>query len=75
MRIEYDSDRDLLYMWFGVVGTKAARTITITPGVHADFDADEKLIGLEVLDAMEILGKKVQFEITLPSVEMTKVAR
>jgi uncharacterized protein YuzE len=75
MRIEYDSDRDLLYMWFGAVGTKAARTITITPGVHADFDADEKLIGLEVLDAMEILGKKVQFEITLPSVEMTKVAR
>jgi uncharacterized protein YuzE len=75
MRIEYDSDRDLLYMWFGVVGIKAARTITITPGVHADFDADEKLIGLEVLDAMEILGKKVQFEITLPSVEMTKVAR
>ncbi len=75
MRIEYDSDRDFLYMWCGAVGTKAARTITITPGVHADFDADEKLIGLEVLDAMEILGKKVQFEITLPSVEMTKVAR
>jgi uncharacterized protein YuzE len=75
MRIEYDSDRDFLYMWFGAVGTKAARTITITSGVHADFDANEKLIGLGMLDAMEILGKKVQFEITLPSVEMTKVAR
>ena len=68
MRIEYDPDRDLLYIWFGVVGTKAARTLTVAPGVHADFDAHGKLVGLEVLDATEVLGKSVQFEVTLPSV-------
>lgn len=56
MRIEYDPDRDLLYIWFGVVGTKAARTLTVTPGVYADFDAHGKLVGLEVLDATEVLG-------------------
>ena len=67
MKIEYDATRDLLYIWFGVPGTKAARTETITPGVHADFAADEKLIGLEVLEASSTLGHKVQFEVALPS--------
>lgn len=67
MKIEFDSERDLLYIWFGKVGTKSAQTITIVPGVYADFDVSEKLIGLEVLDATEILDKKVQFEVLLPS--------
>lgn len=67
MRIEYDAERDLLYLWFGKVGTKAARTITVAPGVHADLDRRDKLIGLEILDATEVLGRKVQFEVALPS--------
>ncbi len=66
MKIEYNSTRDLLYVWFSVPGTKAARTETIAPGVHADFDAQGKLIGLEVLDALDTLGHKVQFEVALP---------
>ncbi len=74
MRIEYDPDRDLLYIWFGTVGTKAARTITVTPGVHADFDASDRLIGLEVLDATEVLGKKVQFEVALPPIGAARAA-
>ena len=67
MKIEYDAQRDLLYIWFGVVGAKSAQTVTVSPGVHADFDANGKLIGLEVLDAKEILGTSAQLEITLPS--------
>lgn len=66
MKIEYDAARDLLYVWFGAPGTKAARTETITPGVHADLDSEGKLIGIEVLDASEMFGRKVLFEITLP---------
>lgn len=65
MKIEYDSVRDLLYVWFGVPGEKAARTETVAPGVHADFDRQGRLIGLEVLDASEVLQQKVQFEVTL----------
>ncbi len=65
MKIEYDSVRDLLYVWFGVPGEKAARTETVAPGVHADFDGQGRLIGLEVLDASEVLRQKVQFEVTL----------
>ncbi|MBC8333345.1 MAG: DUF2283 domain-containing protein [Anaerolineae bacterium] len=65
MKIEYDSLRDLLYVWFGTPGTKSARTETIMPGVHADFDRKGRLIGIEVLDAEEILGQKIQFEVIL----------
>ncbi len=67
MKIEYDSKRDLLYIWFAAIGSKAAQTLTVSPGVHADFDANQKLIGLEVLDAAEILGQKLQFEMALPT--------
>jgi len=65
MKIEYDSQRDLLYIWFAEPGTRSARTDTITPGVHADFDNMEKLVGIEVLDAAEVLGRKVRIELDL----------
>ena len=67
MKIEYDPIRDLLYLWLREPGTKAARTIAVIPGVHADLDASDKLIGLEIMDAEEILGGKVQFQVTLSS--------
>ena len=35
------------------------------PGTYADFDATGKLIGIEVLDASEVLGDTVQFEVEL----------
>jgi len=59
MKVEYDPVRDLLYIWLGVPGRKAARTDTVTPGMYADFDAQGRLIGLEVLDASEVLGPTV----------------
>ena len=65
VKIEYDSVRDLLYLWFGTPGEKAAQTVTVVPGLHADFDTGGKLIGIEVLDASEILGSKLQFEVDL----------
>ncbi len=63
MRIEYDSTHDLLYLWISVPGTRAARTETLAPGVHADFDVQGKLVGLEVLDASQVLGQQAQFEV------------
>ncbi len=70
MKIEYDPKLDLLYIWFGTPGEKAAQTITVVPGVYADFNMEGKLIGLEVLDASEVLGKRVQFEVGLPTTEV-----
>jgi uncharacterized protein YuzE len=51
VKVEYDPARDLLYVWFARPGTEAATTEVIRPGVHADFDRDGKIVGLEVLDA------------------------
>jgi uncharacterized protein YuzE len=64
MKIEYDPDRDLLYIYFAELETKATQTITITKGVHADFDKDGKLMGIEVIEASNVMGKKI--EIKLP---------
>lgn len=68
MRIEYDPERDLLYISFTDKEIKAAETVTITPGVHADFDKGKRLIGIEVIDASEIMGKKIEFKLPALSV-------
>lgn len=67
MRLEYDAVRDLLYIAFAGPESKAAQTVTVAPGVHADFDAAGKLIGLEILDAREVVGRQVEFP--LPAVQ------
>ncbi len=67
MRLEYDAVRDLLYIAFAGPESKASKTVTVAPGVHADFDAAGKLIGIEVLDASEVVGRQVEFP--LPAVQ------
>ena len=68
MKMEYDPLRDLLYLWFGTPGEKAAKTEIVAPGVHADFDRQGRLLGIEVLDVSEIWQQKVQFELSLERV-------
>lgn len=63
MRIEFDAQRDLLYLYLREGETKVVETRTITPGVHADFDREGRLIGLEVLDASETIGKTIEFRL------------
>ena len=66
MKIKYDPVRDLLYISFGMDSArKAAETVTISPGVHADLDTRGKLIGIEVIDASEVLGERVEFGVEL----------
>ena len=66
MKLEYDPVRDLLYIYFAEAHEKAAKTETVVPGVHADFNVEGKLIGIEVIDASEVIGRKIEF--TLPEV-------
>lgn len=65
MKMEYDPVRDLLYLWFGMPGEKAAKTEIVAPGVHADFDKQGRLLGIEVLDASDVWQQKIQFELSL----------
>jgi uncharacterized protein YuzE len=65
MKIEYDQEHDLLYVWFSTPGRRAARTETLAPGVHVDFDAAGRLVGMEVVEATSTLGGSLQFEMSL----------
>jgi uncharacterized protein YuzE len=50
MRLEYDPARDLVYLWFGTPGQKASSTVTVAPGMYADFDAAGKMNGNTLRD-------------------------
>ena len=54
MRIEYSKGVDALYIHLR--DAPVAESRDIQEGVTLDFDADGRLIGLEVLDASERLG-------------------
>ncbi len=63
MKIEYDPERDLLYLYFADSEAKALHTATVSPGVFADFDKEGKLIGIEIIDASEVIGNKIEFKL------------
>lgn len=63
MKLEYDSERDLFYIRFTSKSKKVNRTETIVPGVFADFDVNNRLIGIELLDASEFIDKKLELDI------------
>lgn len=56
MRISYDSEVDALYIRL-IEGEHECRTIRLTDEVALNIGPDEQLIGIEVLDAKELLGK------------------
>ena len=73
MKITFDKSRDLLYIWMGEK-QKAAKTETVSPGVHADFSSDGTLIGIEVIDAHELLDEKIELDLDLAAIDLRKSA-
>ncbi|MDI6735153.1 MAG: DUF2283 domain-containing protein [bacterium] len=63
MKIEYDPTRDLLYVYFAESTKKVAETRTIMPGVYADFSREGKIMGIEVIDASDVIGKEIKFKL------------
>ena len=55
MRITYDSEVDALYIRF--INT-AVTTQHITEGIAVDYDANGKIAGIEVLDAIKRFGNR-----------------
>ena len=48
-----------MYIYFVESEKKSAETITIKPGVFADFDKEGNLIGIEIIDAKKPWAKKL----------------
>lgn len=55
MRISYDPEIDALYIRL-LEGKHECRTVRLNEEVALNFGADERLVGIEILDAREALG-------------------
>jgi uncharacterized protein YuzE len=58
MRISYDQEVDALYIRFKET---AVSTKHLAEGIAADYDAEGRLAGIEILDAMKRLGDPTVF--------------
>lgn len=55
MRITYDTTYDTLYIRL-VEGQHQVQSRMVNPGVALDYDEDDQLVGIEVLNAREALN-------------------
>ena len=56
MKISYDSEVDALYIRL-VEGKHQCRTLQLTDEIALNLGENELLVGIEVFDATEVLGK------------------
>ncbi|MBU0760580.1 MAG: DUF2283 domain-containing protein [Nanoarchaeota archaeon] len=69
-KISYDEDNDDLFMFLD--GSKSAGAVEIGNFVF-DFDKDEKLIAIQILNASEVLSKLMKKIISLTRISKIKV--
>ena len=55
MRTHYDADADALYVRFAE--TPVSESEEVRPGIVLDFDAEGRIVAVEILDASEHLAK------------------
>ena len=56
MKITYDEEVDAMYIQL-IDGDHQCRTVSLNDDVALDFDARERLVGIEILDAKRVIGK------------------
>lgn len=56
MKITYDKETDALYIYL-IEEEQHCKTVRLTDEIALDFAKGERLIGIEILDAREVLGK------------------
>ncbi|MDP3722372.1 MAG: DUF2283 domain-containing protein [Candidatus Omnitrophota bacterium] len=63
MRIEFDPEADALYVRF--CETRPAENLDIQEGITADFDAQKRLVGIEILNVSHRLPPNTLATITV----------
>ncbi len=56
MRISYDAEIDALYIRL-IEGTQECRTVRLNDEVALNIGPGETLVGIEILDAKQVLGR------------------
>lgn len=58
MKISYDKTADALYIGFSSIKPATAGCKSLSENIIADYTEDGKLVGIEILEASEVLGKE-----------------
>jgi uncharacterized protein YuzE len=67
MRTTYSPAADALAVWLGPAGVTSVATKEIGRDVYADFDAEGRFVGIEVLNAGELLNQAELEQLPRPS--------
>ena len=73
MRISYDSEVDALYIRL-VEGEHECRTLRLNEEIALNIGAGETLVGIEILDAKEVLGKGELPKVVLENIALAPAA-
>lgn len=73
MRISYDSEVDALYIRL-VEDPCECRTLRLNDEIALNIGPDETLVGIEILDAKQVLGKGELPAVVLENVRLAKAA-
>ena len=73
MRISYDSEVDALYIRL-VEGDQQCRTLRLNEEIALNIGPGEVLVGIEILDAKQVLGKGELPSVVLDNVPLAPAA-
>lgn len=71
MKLKYDSEADALYIRL-IDGAQQVRTVNLTDEIALDFAEGEVLVGIEILDAREVIGKGELPKVILENLQLEK---
>ena len=69
MKISYDPEVDALYIRL-IEGDHECRTVRLNEEIALNIGPGEKLVGIEVLDATEVLGQGRLPDVTLENITL-----
>ena len=72
MRISYDGEVDALYIRL-LEGEHQCRTLRLTDEISLNIGEGEVLVGIEILDAKEVLGQGRLPTVTLENIALAQI--
>jgi len=70
VKLEYDKEVDALYIRIEEV--EVARTEELEEGINLDFDTNGKLIGIEILNALDRYNSRDIFTVTTEALALSE---
>ncbi len=70
MKVEYDRRVDALYI--GIHRGEVANTVEVLEGVNLDLDRDGRVIGLEILNALQLYRPEELFQFDAESLAVAE---